>query len=148
MFSLNQLSPVTKSRKRIGRGGSRGGTSGKGHKGQRARSGGRSELRPFFEGGQMPLCRRLPRRGFSNPFGHDRCIVQITDLAKKFDDGQTVDRESLKACGLVKTVRGKYIKVLGKGSLDKKLVVKVDAVSAAAREAITSAGGEIVQEGE
>ncbi|NNC87005.1 MAG: 50S ribosomal protein L15 [Akkermansiaceae bacterium] len=130
-------------RKRVGSGESSGlgKTCGRGHKGQKSRSGGGT--RPGFEGGQMPLHRRLPKKGFNNTaFQAKIAIVNVSQLEAKFDDGAAVTEESLRACGLVKGPCD-AIKVLGNGTLGKKLVVTVDAVSAAAREKIEQAGGSV-----
>jgi large subunit ribosomal protein L15 len=143
---LNSLSPLLKKRKRIGRGGSRGGTSGKGHKGQKARSGG--YIRPGFEGGQMPLFRRLPRRGFNNAnFKTESIIVSILDLEKAFNAGDQVTAESLMTKGLISQKKGIKqqnfrVKILGGGELSKKLIVTADAFSKSAVEAIQKSGGE------
>ena len=140
MFELNNLSPLTKSRKRVGRGGSRGGTSGRGHKGQNARSGG--GVRAGFEGGQMPLSRRLPKRGFNNKrFAVVITVINLADLERHFEDGTTVDRAALVAKRLVKKASRIQVKVLGKGTLSKKLMVTANQFSASAQEAITKAGG-------
>ena len=142
-MKLHELSPVEgskKSAKRIGRGhGSGWGkTAGKGHKGQKARSGG--GVRPGFEGGQMPLQRRLPKRGFNNIFATQYAIVNVADLEAAFNAGDVVDTEALKAKGLVKkTLDG--VKVLGNGELTKALTVKAAAYSASAKEKIEKAGG-------
>lgn len=126
--------------KRLGRGISsgHGKTSGKGHKGQNARSGG--GVRPGFEGGQMPLTRRLPKRGFNNFFKKEYTIVNISDL-EGFKDGTVVDVELLKANGIVNKVSEYGIKVLGNGELTKKLTVKANKYSESAAEAIVKAGG-------
>ena len=141
-MKLHELSPnagSNKERKRIGRGhGSGWGkTAGKGHKGQKARSGG--GVRPGFEGGQMPLTQRIPKRGFNNIFADKVVALNVSDL-ERFNDGITVDAEILKAAGLVK---GKYdsIKILGNGELTKNLTVKANAFSASAKEKIEKAGG-------
>jgi len=129
--------------KRLGKGESSGlgKTSGKGHKGQKARSG--SGVRVGFEGGQMPLHRRLPKKGFNNVrFADKVVIVTLYQLEKKFEDGATVNEESLRAAGLV-TGQFDQIKVLGNGELTKKLTVAVDALSASAKEKIEKAGGSI-----
>ncbi|MGC1480063.1 MAG: 50S ribosomal protein L15 [Chthoniobacterales bacterium] len=132
-----------KKRKRLGIGESsgQGKTAGRGHKGQKARSGG--SIRPGFEGGQMPLIRRLPKRGFNNAqfktvFG----TVNLDDLERKFDDGATVDQAALRANGLV---RGKLdgVKVLGRGELTKKLTLEVDHITPSAREKIEKVGGSV-----
>ena len=142
-MKLHELSPVEgskKSSKRIGRGhGSGWGkTAGKGHKGQKARSGG--SIRPGFEGGQMPLQRRLPKRGFNNIFAKNVVAINLSTLNRKFNDGDTVDAEALKAAGVVKNGFD-AIKVLGNGKLEKKITVKVSAFSESAKAAIEAAGG-------
>ncbi len=141
-MKLHELSPAPgskKAKKRIGRGSGSGTgkTAGKGHKGQNARSGG--GVRPGFEGGQMPLQRRVPKRGFNNIFAKRYAIVNVGDL-EKFDDGATVDIKSLKTVGLVKK---EYdgLKVLGEGNLNKKLTVNAVKFSKAAKEKIENAGG-------
>lgn len=141
-MKLHELSPnagSNKERKRIGRGhgSGQGKTAGKGHKGQKARSGG--GVRPGFEGGQMPLTQRIPKRGFNNIFADKVIALNVSDL-ERFNDGITVDAEILKAAGLVK---GKYdkIKILGNGELTKNLTVKANAFSASAKEKIEKAGG-------
>ena len=140
---LHELSPVDGSKKyvkRIGRGhGSGWGkTSGKGHKGQKARSGG--SIRPGFEGGQMPLQRRVPKRGFNNIFRKKIVALNVNQLDSKFDNGAVVDAEALKNAGLVKNSFD-GIKILGNGELTKSLTVKVDAFSESAKKAIEEAGG-------
>lgn len=130
-------------KKRLGSGESSGlgKTSGRGHKGQKSRSGG--GVRPGFEGGQMPIYRRLPKKGFSHDaFRTNYAIVNLTDLEAKFSDGDTVDEASLREKGLVKgTCDG--VKVLGNGDLSKKLVVAVDKISAGARKKLENAGGTV-----
>lgn|SRR5574344_340803 len=131
---------ATDTRKRVGRGTSsgHGKTSGKGHKGQNARSGG--GVRPVFEGGQLPLFRRLPKRGFTNAkFKVEYAVINLSDL-NKFDDGAVVTPELLKEMGLVKKQLS-GIKVLGQGKLEKKLVVKANKFSATAVESIEKLGG-------
>ena len=141
-MKLHELSPAegsTKESKRIGRGhgSGQGKTAGKGHKGQNARSGG--GVRPGFEGGQMPLARRIPKRGFNNIFGTTYAVINVSDL-EQFVDGTVVDAELLAAAGLVKkSCDG--IKVLGNGEVSKKLTVKVAAFSQTAKEKIEKAGG-------
>ena len=139
-----KTNPGSKHRiKRLGKGESSGlgKTSGKGHKGQKARSG--SGVRVGFEGGQMPLHRRLPKRGFNNVRFADKVVVLNTaHLQKFFEEGDTVNEESLRARGLVKGAFDQ-IKVLGNGELSKKLTVSVDALSATAKEKIEKAGGTI-----
>lgn len=128
--------------KRLGCGESsgHGKTSGKGHKGQKARSGG--SLRLGFEGGQMPLIRRLPKRGFNNAaFKKRYAVINLSDL-EQFDAGSTVDEKALLDA---KLIRGRFvgIKILGTGELKKKLTILADQVSASAREKIEKAGGTI-----
>jgi len=143
---LHDLKPTPGSkhrRRRVGRGESSGlgKTSGKGHKGQQSRSG--ASIRPGFEGGQMPLIRRLPKKGFNNAqFKEDIAIVNLSDLEAKFEDGATVNEESLRACGLVKGTND-GIKVLGNGDLTKKLTIATDKISASAKEKVESAGGKV-----
>jgi len=143
MLQLHKLKPLKKSRKRVGRGGSRGGTSGRGHKGQRSRSGGPRELKYFFEGGQMPLSRRLPKRGFNNSFRKEFTVVSLQDLELHFSADDVVDRAALEKKGLVKR-RVTRVKILVKGTLSKKLAVCADACSKAAAQAIEKAGGSFV----
>jgi large subunit ribosomal protein L15 len=130
-------------RKRLGCGESsgHGKTSGKGHKGQKARSGG--SIRPSFEGGQMPLFRRLPKRGFNNAaFKKVFGVVNLDDLEKRFEGGVAIDEKLLRGAGLV---RGKLdgIKILGRGEITKAFHVEADAISAAAKEKIEKAGGSV-----
>ena len=116
-------------------------TSGRGHKGQKSRSGG--GVRPGFEGGQMPLHRRLPKRGFNNTRFQDKiAVVNVASLNERFEDGDTVNMGTLKAARLVK---GTYdgVKVLGNGDLAKKLTIEGCKVSASAKEKIEKAGGSI-----
>ncbi len=145
-MNLGTLKPPEGSRKkskRVGRGdgSGHGGTAGKGAKGQNARSG--HSVRPNFEGGQMPLSRRLPKRGFKNPMRRIIAIVNIEQL-KRFQQGSVVDRDTLTAIGLVsRTADG--IKVLGNGEINFALSVNVDQVSRGARAKIEAAGGTIVE---
>ena len=147
-MKLHDLKPTEGSRhrrRRVGRGESSGlgKTCGKGHKGQKSRSG--ASIRPSFEGGQMPLARRLPKKGFNNAqFKTNFAIVNVSDLEEKFSDGDDVNEESLRACVLVKGVCD-AIKVLGSGDLSKKLTVTADKLSATAREKIEKAGGSIAE---
>lgn len=149
MFELHNLQSSGKKRKRVGRGGSRGGTSGKGHKGQKARSGGSVSAR--FEGGQMPLFRRLPKRGFNNaPFKLNVQIVNLKQL-ERFADNSDVTKELMLNEGLISCKRGSknfqdgmFIKILGDGELNKKLTVHANAFSAAAKKAIEETGGKAV----
>ena len=141
-MKLHELSPApgsTKEVKRIGRGhgSGNGKTAGKGHKGQNARSGG--GVRIGFEGGQMPLTRRIPKRGFNNIFAKEYAIVNVSDL-NKFTEGTVVDAELLKAAGLIKkTCDG--VKVLGDGELTTKLTVQAAKFTKSAVEKIEKAGG-------
>ena len=143
-MKLHELQPAagsTTAPKRLGRGvGSQlGKTSGKGHKGAKARSGGGK--RPGFEGGQMPLTRRLPKRGFTNIFGKEYAIVNVSAL-NVFEDGTVVTAETLVAAGLIKkTLDG--VKVLGGGDLQKKLTVSVDKVTESAKQKIEAIGGKV-----
>ena len=139
---IHELSPAEGSKKdvkRVGRGhGSGWGkTSGKGHKGQNARSGG--GIRPGFEGGQMPLARRIPKRGFNNIFAAKMAAVNVSSL-EIFKEGTEVDAELLLASGLVKNIDN-GVKILGNGEITKNLTVKADAFSASAKEKIEKAGG-------
>ena len=142
-MKLHELRPsegAFKTSKRLGRGtgSGLGKTSGKGHKGQNARSGG--GVRPGFEGGQLPLFRRLPKRGFSNAmFKVEYATINVSDL-EKFEDGAVVTPELLKEMGLVKQQLD-GIKVLGNGTLEKKLVVKAHKFSNVAQEQIEKLGG-------
>ena len=139
---INDLSPVAGSThvdKRKGRGHATGNgkTAGRGHKGQKARSGGGTRI--GFEGGQMPLHRRLPKRGFNNIFATKYVTIKVSDL-EKFEAGATVDTEALLKAGIIsKTLDG--VKVLGNGELTKALNVKVAAYTASAKEKIEKAGG-------
>jgi large subunit ribosomal protein L15 len=134
-------------RKRLGSGESsgHGKTSGKGHKGQKARSGG--TIRPGFEGGQMPLHRRLPKRGFNNAaFKTVNGIVNLDDLEKRFEDGAAINEKLLRGAGLVRgSLSG--VKILGRGEISKKFHLEVDSISASAKKKIEQAGGSIVMTG-
>ena len=141
-MNLSNLKPAegsTKSRKRIGRGpgSGLGGTSTRGHKGAKSRSGYSKKI--GFEGGQMPLIRQLPKRGFNNKFAKVYATINVSDL-NKFEDGATGTLESLVNCGIV---RKEYdgLKVLGNGELTKKLTVEAKVFSATAKEKIEAAGG-------
>ena len=142
-MKLNNIYPnegATKTRKRVGRGvgSGTGKTSGKGEKGQNARSGG--GVRPGFEGGQLPLFRRLPKRGFSNAkFKTRYAVINLSDL-NRFEDGAVVSPELLKEMGLLKNQLD-GVKVLGNGKLEKKLVVKAHNFSSVAKEQIEKLGG-------
>ena len=143
-MKLNELSPAKGSakpawRKGRGAGSGNGKTAGKGHKGQNARSGG--GVRPGFEGGQLPLYRKLPKRGFKNRFAVNYAIVNVSAL-NKFEDGAVVDLETLVEKRIVrKPLDG--LKVLGHGELTKKITVKATVFSATAKEKIEAAGGKI-----
>jgi len=130
---------ANKRTKRVGRGpgSGHGKTSTRGHKGQKARSGG--GVRPGFEGGQMPLQRRIPKRGFTNIFKKEYAIVNVQDL-NRFEDGTEVTVELLRNAGLVKKVQD-GVKILGNGELEKKLIVKAHRFSKQAEEKITARGG-------
>ena len=139
LFELSPAAGSVKDVKRVGRGhgSGNGKTAGKGHKGQNARSGG--GVRPGFEGGQMPMTRRIPKRGFNNIFATKYSTVNVSDL-DKFVDGTVVDAELMKASGLIKK---EYdgVKVLGNGELTAKLTVKAAKFSQSAIEKIEKAGG-------
>ena len=141
-MKLHELSPAAGSakpawRKGRGAGSGNGKTAGRGHKGQNARSGG--GVRPGFEGGQIPLYRRLPKRGFHNKFAKQYTAVNI-DKLNAFEDGAVVNLELLMKCGLVrKQLDG--VKILGQGELTKKVTVQATVFSAAAKEKIEAAGG-------
>ncbi len=145
-MKLHELSPAdgsTKARKRIGRGAGsgQGKTAGKGHKGQKARAG--RGMRPGFEGGQMPLQRRLPKRGFNNIFRMEVATVNVGKIDAAFENGATVTIEELVSKGLVKKVLAGGVKVLGNGEVTKSLTVKANAFSASAKEKIEAAGGKV-----
>ena len=141
-MKLNELKPAegsTRESYRVGRGpgSGNGKTAGKGHKGQNARSGG--GVRPGFEGGQLPLYRKLPKRGFHNKFATVYAIVNVEAL-NRFEDDAVVDTAALIECGLVTRVCD-GVKILGNGELTKKLTVKAAVFSNAAKEKIEAAGG-------
>lgn len=141
LYELQPAAGSVKDVKRIGRGhGSGSGkTAGKGHKGQKARSGG--SIRPGFEGGQMPLQRRLPKRGFNNKvFATEYATVNVSDLEARFESGAVVDAAALKECGLLKEFKD-GVKILGNGELTKSLTVKAAKFTAGAQEKIEKAGG-------
>jgi large subunit ribosomal protein L15 len=142
MNKLSQLVALVKKRKRRGRGGDKGGTSGRGHQGQGSRSGGSVGI--IFEGGQMPLTRRLPKRGFSNaPFKKIFTIFNVNQLNEKYNDGETVSRESLIEKGLMSSQNSALIKILGQGVLEKKLIIYADAASKSALQIIEKCGGKV-----
>ncbi|MCQ2450696.1 MAG: 50S ribosomal protein L15 [Clostridia bacterium] len=141
-MKLHELSPAfgsTKESKRIGRGhgSGNGKTAGKGHKGQKARAG--HGMRPGFEGGQMPLQRRVPKRGFNNIFAEEWVAINVSAL-EVFEDGAVVDAAALQDKGIIKK-NDKPVKVLGNGKITKKLTVNLNAFSASAAEKINAAGG-------
>ena len=140
-MDLSNLRPAEGSkhhevRRGRGHGSGNGKTAGKGHKGQKARSG---APRIGFEGGQMPLYRRIPKRGFTNINSKEIIAINLSDL-ERFEDGSTVDVNTLLETGIIKK-RGDGVKVLGDGKFTKKLNVKVDAYSASAKEKIEALGG-------
>jgi large subunit ribosomal protein L15 len=144
---LEDLRPAkgaTKKRKRVGRGRSSGTgkTSGRGHKGLKARSGGGA--RPGFEGGQMPLYRRLPKRGFL-PYGGktEYAVVNVKDLSARFAAGSVVDPEGLVEAGLIKRTHREAVKVLGDGAVAHALTVKAHRISESARQKVEAAGGRV-----
>ena len=141
-MKLHELSPAPGSVKkafRVGRGAGSGNgkTAGKGHKGQNARSG--RSVRPGFEGGQMPLARRIPKRGFNNIFAKEYIGINV-DVLDKFEDGAVVDAQAISDAGIVKNTRD-GIKILGRGELNKKLTVRAAAFSETAKQKIEAAGG-------
>jgi large subunit ribosomal protein L15 len=148
-FNLHAPEGANKPKKMLGRGqaSGRGTTSGKGNKGQKARSGGKTYA--GFEGGQMPLYRRLAHRGFSNyPFKKTFQIVNLCEIDKRYSDGETVDEVSLFNKGLIKGRKkgGDFspdfpVKILGNGNLTKKLIVKIGTISGSAKEKILASGG-------
>ena len=135
---------ANKKTKRVGRGSSSGlgTTAGKGNKGQQSRSGGKTYV--GFEGGQMPLYRRIARKGFSNyPFKKEYVCINVELLETKFNDGETVNNASLIEKGFISSKSNSMVKVLGNGEITKKLTVEVDKVSASAKEKIEKAGGSV-----
>ena len=135
---------ANKKTKRVGRGSSSGlgTTAGKGNKGQQSRSGGKTYV--GFEGGQMPLYRRIARKGFSNyPFKKEYVCINVELLETKFNDGETVNKDSLIEKGFISSKSNSMVKVLGNGEITKKLTVEVDKVSASAKEKIEKAGGSV-----
>ena len=135
---------ANKKPKRVGRGSSSGlgTTAGKGNKGQQSRSGGKTYV--GFEGGQMPLYRRIARKGFSNyPFKKEYVCINVELLETKFNDGETVNKDSLIEKGFISSKSNSMVKVLGNGEITKKLTVEVDKVSASAKEKIVKAGGSV-----
>jgi len=148
MLKLNNLSPAKgarRNRKRVGRGpgSGLGKTAGRGHKGARSRSG--YSAKPGFEGGQMPLHRRLPKRGFTNIFKKTYTIVSLGDL-DRFEAGATVDGKALAEAGLIKSA-DVPVKVLANGEISKAITLDVDKVSRSAAEKIAAAGGSVKEQG-
>lgn len=144
-MKLNELSPSVpkKNRKRIGRGNSSGWgkTAGKGSNGQKSRAGG--GVKPYFEGGQMPIYRRVPKRGFSNTiFKKEYTVISLSFLNDNFEDGEVVSLETLFSKCLIKKGRD-GVKVLGNGELNKKLTVKVHKISKSAKAAVEAKGGTV-----
>lgn len=143
-MDLSNLRPSagsSKNRKRVGRGqgSGLGKTAGRGHKGSKSRAGGSTKV--GYEGGQMPLHRRLPKRGFYNPFRIEYEVVNLSGLTA-FEAGSVVDPAALRAAGLVRNTN-MPVKILAKGSIDRKLTVKAQGFSGAARKAIEAQGGEV-----
>jgi len=139
---LNAPEGANKKVKRVGRGSSsgHGTTAGKGNKGQQSRSGGKTYI--GFEGGQMPLYRRIAHRGFSNyPFKKEYACFNVGDLADKYADGETVDQKTLAEKGFISCKSAVLIKILGNGDIAKKLTVNVDKISESAKAKIEKAGG-------
>ncbi len=142
-MKLHELAPAAGStkdawRKGRGAGSGNGKTAGKGHKGQNARSGG--GVRPGFEGGQIPLSRRLPKRGFNNVFAKNYVIVNVETINNAFEDGAVVNAETLIEAGVVKKLLD-GVKVLGRGEITKKVTVQAAIFSASAKEKIEAVGG-------
>ena len=143
-MKLHELQPVpgakkAPNRKGRGPGSGNGKTAGRGHKGQNARAGG--GVRPGFEGGQMPLQRRLPKRGFTNIFKKEYAIVNIREL-NSFEDGSEINPEVLLNAGLINSTKD-GVKILGDGELEKKLTVRAHKISRQAEEKITARGGRV-----
>ena len=141
LFELKPSEGTNRDSKRKGRGhgSGNGKTAGRGHKGQNARSGG--GVRIGFEGGQMPIYRRLPKRGFNNIFAKHYAEINVSDL-NKFEDGAVVDAQALVEAGVIKKVLD-GVKVLGNGSVDKKVTVKASKFTVSAKEKIEAAGGKV-----
>jgi len=134
------MASLVSPKKKVGRGGARGGTACRGHKGQKARSGG--SIPPWFEGGQLPLIRRLPKRGFNNKrFQTPVTQVSLFEL-NRFADGDEVTKEALWQSGIVKK-HPRHMKILANGTVDKKLTVYTDAITASAKKAIEDQGGSV-----
>lgn len=144
MINLSNLSPrkgSNKAKKRLGRGNGsgHGKTAGRGHKGYKSRSG--SGVNPGFEGGQLPLQRRLPKRGFHNIFRKEYSLINVRDL-ERFEAGESINKDVLQETGLIKDKK-KAVKLLGDGDIDRSLDIVVDRVSRNAREKIEAAGGKV-----
>jgi large subunit ribosomal protein L15 len=144
MLTLSNLSPnpgSNRQRKRVGRGpgSGLGKTAGRGHKGFKARSG--SGIKVGFEGGQMPLQRRIPKRGFNNTFRKEYAVLNVADL-EKFESGTRIDRQMLVEAGLV-AKKYTHVKLLGNGEISKAFTVSMDKLSESARQKIEAAGGKI-----
>ena len=145
LITLENLKPFSRAKhkeKRVGRGhgSGHGKTSCRGHKGQKARKS--PDISPWFEGGQTPIIRRVPKRGFKNPFKVEYKVINIKDLVKKFQPNEVVDENSLREKGLLKG-KNKPVKILGEGEINIPLIVKVNAISQAAKEKIEKAGGKV-----
>jgi len=145
VITLGDLKPFAGSKhreKRVGRGhgSGHGKTSCRGHKGQKARKS--PDIAPWFEGGQTPIIRKLPKRGFKNPFKVEYVVVNVKDLQKKFSANDVVDISALREKGLVRS-KTKPVKILGDGEISIPLLVRVHAVSRSAREKIEKAGGKV-----
>ena len=143
-MNLHELRPAegsTSARKRVGRGSGSGigKTAGYGHKGQKARSGSKKN---GFEGGQMPLARRLPKRGFTNIFAKEYTIINVAEL-NRFEDGTVITAQMLKETGVISKIEKDGLKVLGRGELTKRLDVKAAKFSETAQKAIEAAGGTV-----
>lgn len=144
-MKLHELRPAegaVKDRKRLGRGTAtgQGKTAGRGQKGQWSRSGG--GVRPGFEGGQMPLYRRLPKRGFTNPFKKIYSLVNIEKL-NVFEDGTVITPEMLKEAGIIRKIEKNGVKILGEGNLEKKITIQAHKFTQSATEKIEAAGGKV-----
>lgn len=143
-FVLHAPEGANKKKRIVGRGSSSGlgTTAGRGNKGQQSRSGGKVYV--GFEGGQMPLYRRIARRGFSNyPFKKEYAVFNLLEIETKYDNGETVDKATLIKKGMLKKV-GSLVKILGNGEVSKKLTINVDKISSSAKEKIEKAGGTVI----
>ncbi len=148
-FNLSAPKGANKKKRIVGRGSSsgRGTTAGRGNKGQQSRSGGKVYV--GFEGGQMPLFRRIARRGFSNyPFKKEYLVLNVCDLELKYADGETVNAKTLAEKGMINKKANPLIKILSNGDVTKKLTVEVDKISSTAKEKIEKAGGTVTVSGE